>query len=231
MTSAAKWCVQSRLRPCQRAAGGGGSVGIALEPAPDVVVEVLLRPEEPGERLAHDVGGVGREAGRDDRRRRTRRRPSTRAASTVSKSAPSGSPPLGAVGEAQPHARARARRRPCSRCRAAALVPRLPGLTASRAAVDHAARERRPSPSGEGFAVPKTRANVGLVLREEQLGVGLVVEIAPALAGVVEDDRRAGRPGWRRRAGAGPRPRPTTTGCGTTRWAAGRGSPPRGRDW
>jgi hypothetical protein len=41
------------------AAAGAGRV--ALQPAPDVVVIELLRPEKPGERLAHDVPRVVRQ--------------------------------------------------------------------------------------------------------------------------------------------------------------------------
>ncbi len=55
-TSRLKTCGQSQLRPCTGARGGGGGcVGIALEPARDFVVIKLLRPEQPGLRLAHDA--------------------------------------------------------------------------------------------------------------------------------------------------------------------------------
>ena len=57
-------CVHSRLRPFQRAVRRRRRVGLALEPAQHVVVEELLAPEHPGERLAHHerlvVGGAGR---------------------------------------------------------------------------------------------------------------------------------------------------------------------------
>ena len=65
MMSNASNCRQPALRPPLRDAGGGGCVGVAVEPARDVVGEQLLAPEHPGERLAHHVrlvGGGGRRA-------------------------------------------------------------------------------------------------------------------------------------------------------------------------
>ena len=64
MTSTLSMWRQWALRPCLRCVRRRRAGGVAVEPVGDVVVVELLRPEHPGEGLAHDErlvgGGVGR---------------------------------------------------------------------------------------------------------------------------------------------------------------------------
>ena len=55
ITSLLKRCRHSRLRPRSRSGGRRRARRVAAEPAVDVERVVLLRPQEPGERLALDA--------------------------------------------------------------------------------------------------------------------------------------------------------------------------------
>ena len=142
-----------------------GLAGIALEPAPDVVVVPLLRPEQPRQRLAHDAPRVLAEPLRDHgrvelvglalaRRRRPRRTPGRTAPAAVpstSRSRRTIRPPAGTVEAVVGRD----------------LGPRVAREQALFPAVDDRLVERV-LPSGVGLAVAEQAADVGLVVGEEE---------------------------------------------------------------
>ena len=134
MMSALFRCVQSLLRPCQRAARRRRLAGIALQPVMHVVMIELLAPDHAGEGLPLHVAGHRRRAGRfASCRKRHPPRACGRARSDQSR-------------RTAGHARARLKRNADrARCRrpesaagrcAAALVPCRAGFTRLAVAMD-----------------------------------------------------------------------------------------------
>ena len=220
------------VEPRDVAHGAGGRVRIPrvgpvlAQPAVDVVLVVLLAPQQPGQRLAHHQPGVGGQRRWDDRRVEPVRLVAARLEHPVELRAERVARAVGPGRSGQPHADRRARTR-CQRQHVVggdlgARVGRVDrvGVVPDHEVVDRVLDVRR------GVRRPEQPLVVRLVLAEQQLRRGIGLQEPFAQLGVDGPHGAAVRSprasAWRRR-------RPTTTCCGTRAWGAGAAWPRQGR--
>ena len=136
-----------------------GSTPCSRSQRVDVVLVVLLGPQQPGERLAHDQRRVRAQRRRDHRRVEASASLAARVAPRASKPGPSGvAVRRGRRREAQPDRRARRRRASSSTWCAAHFVPVARRLDRVLRAVHDAGVDRRPSRAAVAFGAPNRRS-------------------------------------------------------------------------
>ena len=205
-----------------------GVHAVLAQPAVHVVLVVLLGPQQPGERLAHDQRRVRAQGRRDHGRVEAVGLLAAGAHHGVEGRAERGAVRRGRRREAQPDRR-RGAGRELEDVVGGALRPRL--LRADRVLRRRARRRRRSRPSGAGSrSGPRTGARCSSRSRRT---AGAPTRRRAAATRPARDGRRVRRPRPRaRRRPRGPasaRRRPTTRCCGTTASGAGAASPCRAR--